>query len=584
MGGTKRLTSLAVLTQPGGAAAASDRARPHNKLSTPTHDAHVRLADNDDDDLYLDLSLPSDVDSAPATRISSRALDDPDVEDHSAEEMDGDLEGLVKPRRPQTGQGGTRQRSARRSQSSRPDKTDPTAGVEAPAKTKKPTEAEKKKARVSQCLRSVLRNQYLVPNRRRNTRKKMRSPPNYRARVRKSAARAATGPIEATPRSRPLPQQDDPSGLEFRDVSPMSTSTPGPSSIPQPAPPSPPLWKYALFAFEPRDKDNGSPGPSTSLGPRQREHVALSDEEIEVHTPIVPGATIEGDEVVPASTKKPRAPRSHVSLTISRAFFTLDKWVQETVLVKIVPSLIELYGASENPWSLDGQSGVEFGTKLNSLLTKLHPNRAPHDVKAGDKIWRFTRQQVYNWRSNFGKLAIKIVKGEVKHRADQHGKPFAVTWVANALAKGGEATYSTPDTQYPNAARGALQTTYHIRLLTYHYEVADGSIVKTGYPIGALSLAVVAIRRAFHACTTGVYVPIKTEFSDNEVGQQTQLARQGAVKGLEKTPHRFDSLVSVARSQVPSFLQAQALQVQTANDDADAFAAVDPPSSPVFEH
>ncbi|PIL28277.1 hypothetical protein GSI_09565 [Ganoderma sinense ZZ0214-1] len=238
----------------------------------------------------------------------------------------------------------------------------------------------------------------------------------------------------------------------------------------------------------------------------------------------------------------------------------------------------------ENPWDLDGETRVEFGKKLNGLLTKLHPNRAPHDVKPGDKLWRFTRQQVYDWRSNFGKLAIKVTKAEVKQRADEHGKAYAAAWVANTLAKGGEATYSVPNIEEPSEARGALQTSYHIRLLTFHYEEADGSIIKTSYPIGALSLAVVAIRRAFRACLTGVYIPIKTEFSGDEVGQQTQLARKGTVAGLEATPHRFDALVSVARSQVPSFLQAQALRVQETSDDADAFAAVDPPSSPVFEH
>ena len=104
---------------------------------------------------------------------------------------------------------------------------------------------------------------------------------------------------------------------------------------------------------------------------------------------IVPNAMIEGDSVIPASTKKPRSPRTQVSATVSRAFFALDSWVQETVLTKIVPSLIDHYGSQENTWYLDGETRLEFGKKLNGLLTKLHPNRAPHDVKPGDKLWRF---------------------------------------------------------------------------------------------------------------------------------------------------------------------------------------------------
>lgn len=121
----------------------------------------------------------------------------------------------------------------------------------------------------------------------------------------------------------------------------------------------------------------------------------------------------------------------------------------------------------------------------------------------------------------------------------------------------------------------------------YHYEQADGSIIKTLYLIGARSLAVGAVSTAipYHPSitvltddirfdahserVTGVYFPVKGEFSVEEVGQQTQLARSGAAAGLEGTPHRFGALVSVARSQVPSFLQDRALQIQEAGGDAE---------------
>lgn len=209
----------------------------------------------------------------------------------------------------------------------------------------------------------------------------------------------------------------------------VSKSAPGPS---QPTATSNSIWKYAPFAFETHDDDAGSLSvvPSAHLAIRQHEHAALSDEEIggfqdvdvevsrhaaiqrkqpllnSVSTKlsplkhvssshafqmvaILPNATIEGDSVIPAPTKKPRAPRGHVSATVSRALFALDTWVQDTVLTKIVPSLVDYYGSQENPWDLDGETRTEFGKKLNGILTKLHPNRAPHDVKPGDKLWRF---------------------------------------------------------------------------------------------------------------------------------------------------------------------------------------------------
>ncbi len=84
-------------------------------------------------------------------------------------------------------------------------------------------------------------------------------------------------------------------------------------------------------------------------------------------------------------------------------------------------------------------------------------------------------------------------------------------WVSSALAKGGEAIHSVPNvlvsvrkscvpTQtHPRAsqdhtqARGAMQSKYVVELLTYHLEAAEGAIIETGPPVGALALAAVAV-------------------------------------------------------------------------------------------
>ena len=256
---------------------------------------------------------------------------------------------------------------------------------------------------------------------------------DYQAHLREAATRT---PMQATHRPVSVSQQVDDCGLEFLDTSSALKTTPRPlSKLPQPGPTSHPLWKYAPFAFENQEDDSGSPCLSMSIAIDQRDHAALSDEEIggfgdddvavsrqavvarkdtvpnqvsaqffvsqcshsdvTKMVAIVPNATIEGDVVVPASTKKTRAPRKQVSPTVSRAFFALDNWVQETVLTKVVPSLIDHYGAKENPWDLDGESRLEFKKTLNGLITKLHSNHGPHDVKAGDKLWRFVCLTLY---------------------------------------------------------------------------------------------------------------------------------------------------------------------------------------------
>ncbi|TFK79471.1 hypothetical protein K466DRAFT_505487 [Polyporus arcularius HHB13444] len=253
----------------------------------------------------------------------------------------------------------------------------------------------------------------------------------------------------------------------------------------------------------------------------------------------------------------------------------------------IIPSLIKYFGALDNPWDDD-----QFAAIFSSLLKKVHPVRASSIVK-GDKEWRYVsvvfvlrcvhtltclqaRQGVYDWRSNFGKLAIRLVTKTAKAL----GSPTAISvWANNALARGGEATYSHPDVQHPKDARGALHTKLHIQLLASHYSVAEGAIIETSYPVGALSLANVAIRRAFTAFKSGTFIA-QDGFTGNKYGDATMQTRKGSVKGLEGIPHRFDGLVAMAMAELPSFKRAEAENVEQAANDEDAYAAVDPPTSP----
>ncbi|PIL28279.1 hypothetical protein GSI_09567 [Ganoderma sinense ZZ0214-1] len=357
--------------------------------------------DDDDVDIFIASHLQRHVDSTLHTPPGSpMAVDNTqelerapsDLEESDDPRGDGPLvgelgrskDGARQPLPSQKSQGGRGGRSA---------ESNVRAPREVPPKPKKLTEAEKKKLRVAlvrsqvdgarQAQTPVVPSAALkCPAETSTSAKKTKKrkeedafTPDYRARIRDAVASPS---IQAL---RPSDSHDDMSGdcgLQFLDVtSARSTSAAGPS---QPNPPAHALWKYAPFTFEASDQDSGSPAPRTSLAIQQPEHAALSDEEIGrfedddvavsrqavvarkkpivnvspklFHLPpassthasqmvaILPNATIEGDSVVPASTKKPRGPRSQVSVTVSRAFFALDNWVQETVLTKIVPSLI----------------------------------------------------------------------------------------------------------------------------------------------------------------------------------------------------------------------------------------------------
>ncbi|TFK84560.1 hypothetical protein K466DRAFT_601891 [Polyporus arcularius HHB13444] len=293
---------------------------------------------------------------------------------------------------------------------------------------------------------------------------------------------------------------------------------------------------------------------------------------------VVANSVIEGDAVVSPS-KKSRAPKKRLTGALSRAFEALPSWIQDTMISVIIPSLIKFYGAQDNPWSNDGENH-KFRTVLKALLRKLHPGRED-ELQRGDAVWKFARQGLSDWRSRIMKTAIRIVQLAAKAR----GSTVAISmWASNALAKGGEATYSQPNTKDPRAARGASQSPYLVQLLAVHYEAAEGAVLDVGYPVGALSMATVAIRRAFQTMATGTFIASSDEFSEDNYGVATKKVREGAVQGLLDHTHRFDVLVATAMSQVPSYKASQAEAASRVEEDDDAYNAVDPPTSPPAEN
>lgn len=175
---------------------------------------------------------------------------------------------------------------------------------------------------------------------------------------------------------------------------------------------------------------------------------------------ILPNSLIEGDQVVDSPKKHARASRKQVSLARSRAFMALPPWIQPTIISIIVPSLIKFYGSRDEPWNIDGPSSNIFANLFNALLARLHPGHE-NTISKSDKVWRYVshppchrlaysdplelvqcRQSIYDWRSNFAKLAVQLVGKAAKAQ----GTSAAIKiWAEGALAKGGEATYSQPN-------------------------------------------------------------------------------------------------------------------------------------------
>lgn len=105
----------------------------------------------------------------------------------------------------------------------------------------------------------------------------------------------------------------------------------------------------------------------------------------------------------------------------------------------------------------------------------------------------------------------------LKQATNKQAPADIARWAINARTKGGEALYSQPNvivscdtsdlfmvvrnTQLHcvkdhTQARGALQSPYIVQLMTYHFESIEGAVIDAGPPVGALSLAVVAVSHA----------------------------------------------------------------------------------------
>ncbi|KAI0348874.1 hypothetical protein OH77DRAFT_1515137 [Trametes cingulata] len=199
-------------------------------------------------------------------------------------------------------------------------------------------------------------------------------------------------------------------------------------------------------------------------------------------------------------------------------------------------------------------------------------------------------------RKGFQKTAIKLVAAARNARVAQGDTHTEIAlWVSDALAKGGAATYAYPNVQVhasysvggvllslaqsPDQARGALQSSYIVKLLAYHLHASEGAVLRESYPVSALALSVVALRRAFKMFKTGVFVEMDEEFGEKTVGQATAQARKGTVQKLCAHHGRVTALIEKAWLHVPEDEQVTAAKA-VEDHDMDAFEAFDPSSSP----
>ncbi|KAI1782329.1 hypothetical protein LXA43DRAFT_1187693 [Ganoderma leucocontextum] len=347
-------------------------------------------------------------------------------------------------------------------------------------------------------------------------------------------------------------------------------SRPAPSKAKKTTKSRAPLSDEEIHGLNDQDLDVPRPQPRASGKGKTPQRKSLVS--------VAANTEVFGDGVVTPTTKKKRT-RTKVSSEESRGYDALPTWVKDKILDTIVPSMIKFYGTQENPWDLDQVTGSHFLELLRSVLKAACPD---HNITLdkGDKIYKFARQRVYDWRKGFQTLAIKLVEREVSER-NLATRAAVRRFASEARAAGGEALYDTPNVQSPKDARGAMQSTYIVKLLAYHLNAIEGGRLKTSpHPGGALALAGVAIRRAFGMFTNGEFLAEAQDFGQRTVGLKTKTMYEGSVQPLIKRPARMEALMDAAWEHAPY------MREETGEDggnsgygvdsDVEAYMVVDP--------
>ncbi|KAI1790634.1 hypothetical protein LXA43DRAFT_1095238 [Ganoderma leucocontextum] len=364
---------------------------------------------------------------------------------------------------------------------------------------------------------------------------------------------------------------------QFRDDI-QHLSRPGPSKPKKNRKPRAPLSDEEIQGLEDCDLDDASlPPPASGKGKGKQRNSLVS---------VAANTEVFGDEAVTPTQKKKRT-RTKVSSEESRGYDGLPTWVKDKILTSVVPSMIKYYGTQANPWDLDEVTGSRFLELLCSVLKAAYPGRTI-TLDKGDKIYKFARQRVYDWRKGFQTLAIKLVEREIRER-NLTSRAAVRQFASDARAAGGEALYDTPNIKNPKDARGAMQSTYIAKLLASHLNAIEGGRLKTSpHHGGALALAAVAIRRAFGMFNTGLFVPETMDFGQKTVGLKTKKMYEGSVKPLIARPARMDALVDAAW-ELALYVREEAGDENGGNggngedSDAEVYLAADPSSSPAHE-
>ncbi|KAI0072077.1 hypothetical protein K474DRAFT_1711930 [Panus rudis PR-1116 ss-1] len=248
--------------------------------------------------------------------------------------------------------------------------------------------------------------------------------------------------------------------------------------------------------------------------------------------------------------------------------------------IRVKSTLLDYYGRKENPFELDynakpGDPGYDpkaknlYGNRFINLLQRIinhcHPE-LHYKVRKSDALYKAVRQIVYTDRTRYPTLAISHIERKIKQ--GKLSKTATAKFVADALEPDGEAFRA------PAARDGTPGTALHSPFIFHvfgHFlmsirgtvldemDLGDlepeagimGDAPLADYPVGALKLALCAVRYAFARFESGVLV--KSSGADEAFSYVNLDESWGywdiyedSVNHLARHPRRFDNLIDKA--------------------------------------
>lgn len=359
-------------------------------------------------------------------------------------------------------------------------------------------------------------------------------------------------------------------------------------------------WQSRIAGLHLGAPSRASPASKLAHG-RQREDEAVggfTDADVAYDEPVSngPQRQIKSRTIIVPGSPPPsrtRAAKTKINPEKSSAFINLPDWSKPHLGPNgaIIPTIIEIYGAQQNPWKMDLDEDT-FLLIVQYTIDAVAPSQH-YTLTRGDNVYRKARQDVYNWRASFYKAALSAVKAEIRMKQLRTSKAVA-DFVERGLHESGEAFWEYPDQNMP---RGALRSKYILRSFAEHLKIVyRGSIASEvvnalqdvlpkefvfGLPQGALTLAVCAVQRAYEAHKTGKYIAAE-KFSYDNVKTIWSTHFANVTAGYVTKPKRFEQLILDASLHVDK-AASSATQASSESQRPAALIIRDASSSPVPE-